>query len=83
MDENAPSNLKPYHQDSEDLQWNVVVCPIIDLNYKEDKDAEEILAERVRKGRRRPTRRIHEYLVKWKNLPMEETSWERVKDLEA
>ncbi|KAA0063713.1 reverse transcriptase [Cucumis melo var. makuwa] len=49
---------------------------------KEDKDVEEILAERVRKGRR-PARRIHEYLVKWKNLPVEATSWEHVEDLEA
>ncbi|KAA0057858.1 reverse transcriptase [Cucumis melo var. makuwa] len=76
------SNLKPYHQDTEDLQRNIVTRPIIDLSQKEDKDVEEILAERVRRGRR-PTRRIHEYLVKWKNLPVEETSWERVEDLEA
>ncbi|KAA0066511.1 reverse transcriptase [Cucumis melo var. makuwa] len=61
---------------------NIVTRPIIDLSQKEDKDVEEILAERVRRGRR-PARRIHEYLVKWKNLPVEETSWERVKDLEA
>ncbi|KAA0067731.1 reverse transcriptase [Cucumis melo var. makuwa] len=76
------SNLKPYHQDTEDLQQNVVICLIIDLSQKEDKDVEEILAERVRRGRR-PTRRIHEYLIKWKNLPVEETSWKRVEDLEA
>ncbi|TYK01760.1 reverse transcriptase [Cucumis melo var. makuwa] len=49
---------------------------------KEDKDVEEILVERVRRGRRL-ARRIHEYLVKWKNLPVEETNWERVEDLEA
>ncbi|KAA0054053.1 reverse transcriptase [Cucumis melo var. makuwa] len=79
---NHVSNLKPYHQDTEDLQRNIVTRPIIDLSQKEDKDVEEILAERVRRGRR-PARRIHEYLVKWKNLPMEETSWERVEDLEA
>ncbi|KAA0064073.1 reverse transcriptase [Cucumis melo var. makuwa] len=54
------------------------IYPVI---HKEDKDV-EILAERVRRGRR-PARRIHEYLVKWKNLPVEETSWERVEDLEA
>ncbi|KAA0046930.1 reverse transcriptase [Cucumis melo var. makuwa] len=76
------SNLKPYHQNTEDLQRNVVARPIIDLSQKEYKDVEEILAERVRRGRR-PTRRIHEYLIKWKNLPVEETSWERVEDLEA
>ncbi|KAA0053608.1 reverse transcriptase [Cucumis melo var. makuwa] len=76
------SNLKPYHQDAEDLQRNIVTRPIIDLSQKEDKDVKEILVEQVRRGRR-PTRRIHEYLVKWKNLPVEETSWERVKDLEV
>ncbi|TYK15559.1 reverse transcriptase [Cucumis melo var. makuwa] len=52
------------------------------ISQKEDKDVEEILVERVRRGRR-PTQRIHEYLVKWKNLPVEETSWKRVEDLEA
>ncbi|TYK01362.1 reverse transcriptase [Cucumis melo var. makuwa] len=76
------SNLKPYRQDTKDLQRNIVTRPIIDLSQKEDKDVEEILAERVRRGRR-PARRIHEYLVKWKNLPVEETSWKRVEDLEA
>ncbi|TYK01231.1 reverse transcriptase [Cucumis melo var. makuwa] len=55
------------------------IYPVI---HKEDKDVEEILAERVRRGRR-PARRIHEYLVKWKNLSVEETSWERVEDLQA
>ncbi|KAA0032953.1 reverse transcriptase [Cucumis melo var. makuwa] len=76
------SNLKLYHQDTEDLQQNIVTRPIIDLSQKKDKDVEEILVERVRRGRR-PTQRIHEYLVKWKNLYVEETSWERVEDLEA
>ncbi|TYJ96944.1 reverse transcriptase [Cucumis melo var. makuwa] len=72
------SNLKLYHQNTEDLQQNVVIRPIIDLSQKEVKDVEEILAKRVRKGRRL-TRKIHEYLIKWKNLPVEETGWERVK----
>ncbi|TYK28654.1 reverse transcriptase [Cucumis melo var. makuwa] len=40
------SNLKPYHQDTEDLQRNIVTRPIIDLSQKEDKDVEEILTER-------------------------------------
>ncbi|TYK16926.1 reverse transcriptase [Cucumis melo var. makuwa] len=57
------SNLKPYHQDIEDLQQNVVIRPIIDLSQKEDKDVEELLAERVTRSGR-PTRRIDEYLVK-------------------
>ena len=67
------SNLKPYRQDTEDLQWNVIIRPIIDLSQKEDKDVEEIMAKQVRKGRR-PTQSIHEYLVKWKHLHVEETS---------
>ncbi|KAA0048702.1 reverse transcriptase [Cucumis melo var. makuwa] len=61
---------------------NIITRPIIDLSQKEDKDVEEILVERERRCRR-PIRRIHEYLVKWKNLLVEETSWERVEDLEA
>ena len=76
------SNLKLCHQDPDDLQRNVIVRPTIDPSQKEDKEVEEILVERVRKSRI-PTRRIHEYMVKWKNLHVEETSWERVKDLEA
>ena len=56
------SNLKPYHQDLEDMQQNVILRPIINLSQKEGKDVEEILAERVRKGQR-TTKRIHEYLV--------------------
>ena len=76
------SNLKSCHSDPDDMQRNVTVRPTIDLSQKEDKEVEEILAERVRKGRR-PTRRIHDYLVKWKNLHVEETSWKRVEDLEA
>ena len=76
------SNLKPYYQDPDDMQRNAIARPAINLSQKESKEVEEILAERVRMGRR-PTRRIHEYLVKWKNLPVEETSWERVEDLEA
>ena len=43
---------------------------------------EEVLAERARKGRR-PTTRIHEFLAKWKNLPVEEISWRHTEDLEA
>ena len=61
------------HQDYDDMQRNVLVRPTIDLSKKEDKEVEEILTKRVRKGRR-PSRRIYEYLVKWKNLHVEETS---------
>ena len=76
------SNLKPFHKDPKDMQRNVIVWPTIDLSYKEDKDVEEILAEGVKNGLR-PTRRIHKHLLKWKNLYVEETNWEWVKDLKA
>ena len=45
-------------------------------------EVEEVLDERARKGRR-PTRRIHEFLAKWKNLSVEEISWKCIEDLEA
>ncbi|KAA0050722.1 2-C-methyl-D-erythritol 4-phosphate cytidylyltransferase [Cucumis melo var. makuwa] len=75
--------LETLPSDPDDMQRNVIVQPSIDLNQKEDKDVEEVLVVRVRNGRR-PTRRIHEYLVKWKRAEdLEETSWERAKNLEA
>lgn len=67
------SNLRPYHQDAEDLQQNVVIRLIINLNRQKDKDVEGILTERETKDRRL-TRRIHEYLVKWTDLPVENNS---------
>ncbi|KAA0066949.1 hypothetical protein E5676_scaffold595G00530 [Cucumis melo var. makuwa] len=76
----GPVSCLSSRQGTSELFFVHGVPPIIDLSQKEDKDVEEILAERVRRGRR-PTRRIHEYLVKWKNLLVEETSWERVEDL--
>ncbi|TYK13942.1 hypothetical protein E5676_scaffold832G001430 [Cucumis melo var. makuwa] len=54
----------------------------VNLKHEEDREVKEVLADRVRKGRR-PTREIHKFLVKWKNLLMEVTSRECVKDLEA
>ena len=57
------SNLKPYHQDLDDKQRNDCVRPSVNLKQMKKKEVEEILADRVRKGRR-PTRRIHEFLIK-------------------
>lgn len=61
MDENPSSNqvsnLKPYHQNRNDKRRNNIARPCIDLKQKEDKEVEEILAERARKGSR-PMRRI-------------------------
>ena len=67
------SNLKPYNPDPDDDQQNVITRPSIDLKQRDTKEIEEILADRVRKIGR-PIRKIREFLVKWKNLPMEETS---------
>ena len=64
------SNLNPYHPDPDDDQRNVITRPSIDLKQRDTKEIEEILADKVRKiGRRR----IREFLVKWKNLPTEDT----------
>ena len=76
------SNLKPYHPDPDDDHRNTTTRPSIDLKQKETKEVEEILADRVRKIGR-PVRTIREFLVKWKNLPTEETSWERAEDLNS
>ena len=76
------SNLKPYHPDPDDDQQNIITKPSIDLKQRDNKEIEEILVERVRKIGR-PARTIHEFLIKWKNLPMEETSWERAEDLDS
>ena len=45
----------------------------IDLKTRDIKEVEAILTDRVRKVGR-PVQRIHELLVKWKNLPKKETS---------
>ena len=86
MDENPPlihvSNLKPYHPDLDDDQRNVITRPSINLKQRDSKELEEILADRVRKIGRL-LRTIREFLVKWKNLPMEETSWEHAEDLDS
>ena len=76
------SNFKPYHPDPNDDQRNVITRPSIDLKQRDNKEIEEILAGRVRKIER-PVQTIHEFLVKWKNLPMEETSWECAEDLDS
>ncbi|KAH9706417.1 Endonuclease [Citrus sinensis] len=73
------SLLKPYHGDAGDPSRGksrraptAVVTAI-------DKDMEYILADRV--IRRRGIPAYYEYLVKWKNLPESEATWEREDDL--
>ena len=75
------SNLKPYHPDPDDNQQNVITRPSIDLKQRDTKEIEEILADKVRKIGR-PVRKILEFLVKWKNLPMLETNWKCAEDLD-
>ena len=76
------SNFKPYHPDPDDDQRNVITRPSINSKQRDTKEIEEILTDRVRKIGW-PVRKIHEFLVKWKNLPTEETSWERAEDLDS
>ena len=76
------SNLKPYHPDEDDPARNQPSRAAVDLKRRERrevKQAEEILADRVIRVQRRPPQ---EYLVKWRGLGDEETSWEKAEDLE-
>ncbi|KAA0039510.1 hypothetical protein E5676_scaffold892G00410 [Cucumis melo var. makuwa] len=52
------------------------------INRKKIKKSKRFLADKVRKSRR-PMREIHKFLVKWKNLPVEVSSQERVEDREV
>ncbi|KAA0054947.1 uncharacterized protein E5676_scaffold1163G00660 [Cucumis melo var. makuwa] len=52
------------------------------MEEREDREVEEVLADRVRTGRR-PTREIHKFLVKQKKPLVEVTSGGHVEDLEA
>ncbi|KAJ7944105.1 Retrotransposon protein, putative, Ty3-gypsy subclass [Quillaja saponaria] len=72
------SNLKPYHPDPEDPARNQSTRPAVNLKKPPSRVAKEILAERRVIIRRRP--RL-EFLVKWKGLGDEETSWEKAEDL--
>ncbi|KAH9720957.1 Endonuclease [Citrus sinensis] len=73
------SLLKPYHGDAGDPSRGksrrapTTVVTVI------NKDMEYILADRV--IRRRGIPAYYEYLVKWKNLPESEATWEREDDL--
>ncbi|KAJ7975820.1 Retrotransposon protein, putative, Ty3-gypsy subclass [Quillaja saponaria] len=72
------SNLKLYHPDPKDPARNQSTRPAVNLKKPPSRVAEEILAERRVIIRRRP--RL-EFLVKWKGLGDEETSWEKAEDL--
>ena len=76
------SNLKPYHPNPDDEEQNVIMRPSIDPKQRDNKEIEEILVDKVRKIGRL-VRKIREFLFKWKNLPTEETSWERAEALDS
>lgn len=76
------NSLKPYYPDPDNDHRNTAIWLGMDLKHKDEKEVKEILTNRVRKFGR-PTWRIYEFLVKWENLLVQETSWERLEGLEA
>ena len=76
------SNLKPYHADPYDERRNVVTRPPVTMKNPTKKVVDEILADRIRRVGR-PRRDLKEFLVKWRDLPEEEISWERAEDLQS
>ena len=76
------SNLRPYHPDTEDPARNqpkrAEIPESTRTKNKNPRQIEEILADRIVTANRK---RRREFLVKWKGLAEEETSWEKVEDL--
>ena len=73
------SLLKPYHGDHEDPSRGISHRAPMGIQVQNDKEVEEILADRmVRYSNQPPTR---ELLVKWKGLPDSEASWEAIQHL--
>ncbi|CAL1372707.1 unnamed protein product [Linum trigynum] len=70
------SQLKPYHEDKEDEQRREPQRAPTLVTKTHDHEVEEIMARRVI-----PRRGVHpsfvEYLVKWRNLPESEATWEK------
>ncbi|KAI5652974.1 hypothetical protein M9H77_30161 [Catharanthus roseus] len=69
------SLLKPYHEDMEDPTRGESKRAPTAVVTSFDKEVEAMLADRHIRKRGVPSYR--EYLVKWKNLPESEASWER------
>ena len=68
------SMLKPYHGDKEDMSRGESKRAPTAVVTSFDKEVDSILADRVIRRRGVPSYR--EYLVKWKNAPDVEASWE-------
>lgn len=73
------SLLKPYHRDAEEPNRRELRRAQTVVVTAYDKDVEYIFANRVIRKRGIPT--YNEYLVKWRNLPESEATWERLDDL--
>ena len=56
------STLNPYHQDPDDNDCNNIVRLIINLKQKDGKEVEEI--ENRTQKHKKPTKTIHEFLIK-------------------
>ena len=70
------SCLKPYHEDKEDTSRGQSKRAPMGITNTYDKDVDYIMADRV--VCERSNQPSHEYLVKWKGLPVKEASWEPV-----
>ncbi|KAL7105945.1 hypothetical protein ACP275_07G079200 [Erythranthe tilingii] len=73
------SMLKPYHEDKKDPSRGELhrAPPIMTKSY--DKEIEEVLGRQLKRRRGVPT--SIQYLIKWKELPESEATWETKEDL--